>query len=107
MSKGRTFIPQIVASILLVIALYPETPYAYYVLLRWILCPLFIFLAIRAYELKKESWVWILGVCALLYNPVFRVHLNREIWSVVNIVTILIYLFSIRLAPTTNSNQNR
>jgi hypothetical protein len=31
----------------------------------------------------------------LLYNPVFRVHLNRELWSVVNVVTIGIALASI------------
>jgi hypothetical protein len=106
MSKGRTFIPQIVASILLAVALYPENPYAYYVLLRWILCPLFIFLAIRAHVLKKEPWVWILGVCALLYNPLFRVHLNREIWSVVNVITIFVCTLSMRYASSVNSRPN-
>jgi len=95
MSKGRTFIPQIVASILLAVALYPMNPYAYYVLLRWILCPLFIFLAIRAHVLKKEPWVWIFGVTAAIYNPIIRVHLNREIWSVVNVITIVICLVSL------------
>jgi hypothetical protein len=32
--------------------------------------------------------VWVLGITAGIYNPIFRVHLTREIWTVVNVVTI-------------------
>ena len=34
-------------------------------------------------------WVWIFGVSAGIYNPIFRVHLGREIWSLVNVVSVL------------------
>lgn len=33
--------------------------------------------------------MWLLGITALLYNPIFPVHLNRALWSVVNIVTVI------------------
>ena len=46
------------------------------------------FLALPALEIHKSGWVWILGVTAVIYNPIVRVHLTREIWSVVNIATI-------------------
>ena len=45
------------------------------------------YLAYQSFEQKKQGWIWILGITALIYNPFFRVHLNREIWSVVNVVT--------------------
>ena len=39
---------------------------------------------------EKQGWVWLLGVTAGIYNPILRVHLTREIWSVVNVATILL-----------------
>jgi hypothetical protein len=33
-------------------------------------------------------WAWIFGVLALLYNPIFRVHLDRNTWIGVNWFTV-------------------
>ena len=44
---------------------------------------------------EKKGWVWVLGVIAVIYNPFVHIHLTREIWSIVNIVTILIAAASI------------
>ena len=89
------WIPQLIVSIMLVWALNPENPYAYYVLLRWILCPVFAYLAIKSFSYHKEDWVWLLGVTAAIYNPIIPLHLTREIWSVINIITIGIAVGSI------------
>ena len=90
MSGHRIWIPQLVASLLLLGALNPTNPYAYYVLLRWVCCGVFAFLATKAVTRKREGWVWILAITALIYNPVARVSLNRPIWSVVNIATVIV-----------------
>ncbi len=63
-------------------------PYGYFILLRWIICGIFIFLCVRAYQLKLVGWVWALGIAAAIYNPIVRVHMNRELWSEINVVTI-------------------
>jgi hypothetical protein len=76
-------------------ALNPSNPYGYYILLRWVCCGIFAYLAIQALEHKKKGWVWVLGITALFYNPIFRVHLNRELWSIINVVTIGIAVSSI------------
>lgn len=91
----RIWIPQTVASIMLLWALEPGQPYGYYILLRWVCCGVFAYLAVQAYKQGLEDWVWVLGITAAVYNPIFRIHLTREIWSVVNIVTIGIALASI------------
>lgn len=75
-------------------ALNRANPYGYYVLLRWILCPACAFLAVHAHAVGKVGWVWLFGVTAAIYNPVLRVHLNREIWSFVNIATIVLFAVS-------------
>ena len=61
--------------------------YAYFILLRWVIFGVFIFLCVRACQLKLHGWVWTLGIAAAIYNPIIRVHLNRELWSEINIVT--------------------
>lgn len=89
-NHNRTrFIPQVVAILMLLWALNPETPYGYYLLLRIIICGICAFLAFRALKIGNEIWVWILGVTAVIYNPIFRIHLTREIWTVVNIATVV------------------
>ncbi len=91
----KIWIPQVLASLMLLWALNPANPYGYYILLRWVCCGLFAYLAFYALEHEKKEWVWVLGITALIYNPFFRVHLNRELWSVVNILTAGIAVTSI------------
>lgn len=87
-------------------ALNPDNPYAYYTLLRWVCCGIFAYLAFQAFEQKKQGWVLVLGITALFYNPIFRVHLNRELWSVVNVVTIGIAGASVFVLRDEKKNQD-
>ena len=92
---GKTWIPQTVASVMLLWALNPHNPYGYYILLRWVCCGIFIYLAFQALDMEKRVWIWVCGVTALVYNPIFRIHLNRELWSIINVFTIGIAVVSI------------
>jgi hypothetical protein len=76
-------------------ALNPANPYAYYILLRWVCSAVFAFLALQASVGQQQGWVWLLGVTAAIYNPIIPVHLTREIWTVVNVVSIGIAVASI------------
>ena len=69
-------------------------PYAYYMLLRIGICGVFAFLAYTSWQSKQEGLAWILGITAAIYNPFVPLHLGRELWSLINIVTIglLFYL---------------
>lgn len=89
------WIPQVIVSVMLLWALNPDNPYGYYILLHWVLCGAFIYLAFQALEREKEGWVWVLGITALVYNPIIRIHLNREMWSIINVITIGIAVLSI------------
>jgi len=79
---------------LLLWALWPHNPYGYYVLLRWICCAAFMYLALRAVRGESAAWAWIFGTAAGIYNPILRVHLTRPIWSVVNVLTIVFLIAS-------------
>jgi hypothetical protein len=94
-SMRRSWVPQLIVSLMLLWALDPDNPYGYYILLRWISCAVFAYLAFQALSQKKQGWVWVLGITAVVYNPIIRVHLNRETWSIINVISIGIAVASI------------
>jgi len=58
----RIWIPQIIATLMLIWALNPDNSYGYYILLRWVCCGIFAYLAFQALEIEKQGWVWVLGI---------------------------------------------
>lgn len=91
----RIWVPQLVAGLMLLWALNPDNAYGYYILLRWVYCGTFAYLAFKAIEEGQQGWTWVLGITAAVYNPIFQVHLTRELWSVVNVITIGIAVASV------------
>ena len=82
------YVAWLVAAAMLVYATIEKHPYSYYTLLRWVCCPIFAYSAVAAYERNRLPWAWIFGTLALLYNPLFRVHLDRSTWTGVNWFTV-------------------
>lgn len=74
--------------ILLLLALAP-LPYGYYIFLRLWICAWGITAAIRQ---THAVWRLLLIGTALLYNPVICITLTRPIWSVLNIITIILII---------------
>jgi hypothetical protein len=106
--KPRDWLPQAVASAMLLWAMNPENPYGYYMVLRWVCCGVFAYLAFRAVELGKTEWAWVLGITAGVYNPIVRVSGPREMWLVINLVTVGIALASIRgLRPKPTEHEDQ
>ena len=86
--RAVLLIAWLIAAALLVDAAVAGHPYSFDTLLRWICCLVFAYSAIAAYENKRVLWVWIFGVLAGLYNPIFRVHLDRSTWIGVHWFTV-------------------
>jgi hypothetical protein len=83
------YIAWLTAAVLLVSAAIGRHPYSFYTLLRWICCPIFAYSAFAAHEKNRVLWVWVFGTLAALYNPLFRVHLDRSTWIGVNWFTVV------------------
>jgi|GEM_PF-2741888 len=89
-------VPQIIACITLLWALNSNHHrYGYYVLLRWICCAVFAYIATVAIAKEKQGWACVLGLTALVYNPIARFHLTKHTWSIINVITIGIAVASI------------
>ena len=83
----------IVPVALLLIALL-SLPYYYYQLMRWCICGCAAYIAYIHYKEKGSGFLTVTFiVIAILYNPIGPIHLFREAWIVINVVTALIFLY--------------
>ena len=90
--------PLLVIAILMTLAALFSPPYAYYEVLRFVLCGLFTYSVVSSWERASYTLLFLMGAVAIIYNPLVPFHLNREIWVVVNLITagLLGYLLAIK-----------
>ena len=84
--------------VMLGIALLPIRWYGYYILLKFVVCGGCAFLAANAYDDGRKYLVWFMGGLAVLYNPIIRFPLGRELWMVINILTIIVLIAAMQVA---------
>lgn len=88
-------IVSIISIIMLLLAIPAIWPYGYYILLRWVIATGAIFLIWVAYNLKKTFWLFLMGIIALLFNPIAPIHLNKETWIVIDLIVATLFFVSI------------
>ena len=87
MSTPITKTPAIFSLAFLIMAVFGLWPYAFYALLRFVVCGSGLYLAFRAYELRSTIWVWLTGGIAVLFDPLARIGLRRSDWQILDVVT--------------------
>lgn len=95
--RGRPhLIPALIAAIMLIIAIAPLA-YAYYELLRWIVCCGAVFIAVMTYRWNKIWATCLFGLIAVLFNPLSPIHLTKQIWQPIDLTCALLFFVSIFL----------
>ena len=90
----------LIAAAFLFVALFDGWSYGFFTLLRFVVFAATAYVAWMAYEAQKEKWVWIFGFLAVLFNPFIVIHLDREIWSIIDLIVgvfMIISLFALKL----------
>lgn len=73
-----------------------DMPYGYYQFVRFLALVGFGILAYRAYENNSTIEMVIYGALALLFQPLVKIALGRELWNIVDVVVgigLIISLF--------------
>lgn len=86
--KNTRKIISIISGILLFVAVF-SWPYSYYMFLRVVIFFTSIYLVTQLQEHKE--WKWIFIFMAILYNPLFEIHLTRGLWTPINIASALLF----------------
>jgi len=84
-----------ISVVLLLLAILAIWPYGYYVFLRWLVTASALFLIWVAYNLKKTFWLFLMGIVAILFNPIIPVHLDKETWVIIDFIVAILFLISI------------
>ena len=86
----------IIAGVMLLLALLPVWPYGYFQILRWVVAGVAIHNAFRAYERDKTNWVWGMVIITFVFNPIEPIHLEREIWAIVDVLAAVAMFLSVK-----------
>ncbi len=70
-------------------------PYGYYELVRFISMIGFGYLSLKAYDSKDFTLAFLYVALALLFQPIFKISLGRDIWNVVDVIVSLGLIFSL------------
>ena len=60
-------------------------PYGYYTILRLIACAVFVIASYASFKSRSRILPYVFGGLALVFNPVVKVHLPKEVWAVIDL----------------------
>jgi hypothetical protein len=85
-------IPGILAILFLFIGIL-DMPYGYYEFLRIAITVISIYFVFIFYKKDKTLLMWIFILIAVLFNPLFVIHLNKELWKYIDIGSALLFSY--------------
>ena len=68
-------------------------PYGFYTLLRLVVTGLCVIAAVQTFNKSANTLPWLLTGLALLFNPVLKVPLDREVWAVIDLAVGFYLIF--------------
>lgn len=104
MKQRPHIIPSTIAIIFLVGAVFPW-PIGYYTLLRFIVCGAAAYVAYLSYECKTVWAMWTFGIMAVLFNPIMKIYLGRELWLLVDVVAAILFIVGIIKVKTNKTTR--
>lgn len=93
--KNILFILARIIAIIFLLVAYTNQPISFYYFLRFIICAVAIYSAYFSFKTKQTIWIWLMSAIAILFNPLFPIYLERDLWEIYDAIAILILLLSI------------
>lgn len=72
-----------------------DLPYGYYQFVRFAALVGFAFLSYQSYERNDKSFAFIFAALAVLFQPIFKISLGRDIWNGVDVVVGIFLIVTI------------
>jgi hypothetical protein len=69
-----------------------DLPYGFYTFLRLVITIAAFWLARLIYQGRLSPAIVVLVLTAILYNPIVKVHMSREVHAVFNVMTIILFV---------------
>ena len=97
---------KIILAILLLVCLL-DMPYGYYQFVRFLSAAGFSFLAYKAYDSRNQTDMIVYIVLAILFQPLIKIALGRQIWNIVDVIVAvgLVASIFVNLNPQKKYNE--
>ena len=89
---------KIVLVILLFVCLL-DMPYGFYQFVRFVALIGFAILGYQALQEGRQTEIIIYAVLAILFQPLFKIALGRDLWNVVDVIVGAVLIVSIVIKP--------
>jgi hypothetical protein len=96
-------IVKLIVAVLLFVCL-ADLPYGYYQFVRFVALVSFAFLSYKNYERNEKALAFIFAALAVLFQPLFKIYLGREIWNAIDVIVGIGLIVTIFLKPK-NTNE--
>lgn len=96
-------ITRIIAAAILILGAF-KMPYGYYKFVRistFIIAGILLFLS---YQKKNELWMVLFGILLVLFNPIYPMAFDKTIWAVIDILSAVLIIVSIKYLNLTEGN---
>ena len=67
-------------------------PYAYYQILRWVVCGTAADAAYTAFTQELMGWTTLFAIVAILFNPISPFYMQRDTWQIIDFLTTIPFL---------------
>ena len=92
MTRLNSYLPAVLSAGLLLMAALGRWRYSFYMFLRIVVCLIAIYLAVRAKEMSRTVWTWIMTGVAVVFNPVLPLRMHRSDWKIFNLIGVGIFV---------------
>ena len=84
-------------------------PYGFYTFTRIIICGFSLVLFYQNFNAsdKKSSWAWFFLFLAVLFNPLIVIHMQKEVWTIIDIILGLFFVFLAYQTMVNNSKEGK
>ena len=85
----------LISGFLMLLAIIGSWPYGFYTFLRIVIFAISIYMVINLIQSDLIGFAWGYGFIGFLFNPLIPFHLGRDIWLIVNWITLGFFVYSI------------
>src|SRR4249920_2401443 len=89
-------VPGVASVCLLSLALVTNWPYGFFQFLRLVTCAAASYFAVMAFQRHFQPWGWSLLAMAILFNPIWPIHLSRGTWRLLDAATVPVMVAATR-----------
>lgn len=100
MTRQRIAIALAVLAAVALLGALGEWPYGYYRFLRLVICGAGAYTAFGVYERHRLRLAWLLGVVAMLFNPIVPMYLPRAVWETLEVACAVLFIFAALIVKT-------